>query len=254
MIMQVVVNDGIRIHYEVKGAGPPLVLHHGMSENIARWRLSGFVEALRKQYQLILIDARGHGASDKPHDPAAYSLESRAMDVITVLDELGIYQTHYFGHSLGGWVGFGLAKYAPMRLSSLVIGGAQPYGQSLEPLRQLLAQGIDAWIATIEQMSGCYSPEERANVQQNDLRALQASVAQDRPDISEMLPAMTLPCLLFAGDEDPLHLLVKQCASEIAGARFIALAGANHFDVARHPNLMLPHLSQFLAESTATTA
>lgn len=242
------INHEIRIHYEVEGSGPPLVLHHGMSETLNRWHLSGCVKALRPHYQLILFNARGHGASDKPPDPAAYSLAERANDVVAVLDDLGIEKTHYFGHSLGGWIGFGLAMYAPERVASLVIGGAQPYGQSFEKFRQVLNRGLGAWVSVIEQMSGPFPPDERAEVFANDLPALQASITHDRPDISTILSALTMPCLLFAGEADPLHPLVERCARELVNGCFVSLPARNHFEVARQPSLMLPYLFSFLGE------
>ncbi len=64
-------NEGVRIFYEVVGDGPPLVLQHGMMMSLRRWSMAGYVDALKSKYRLILIDARGHGQSDKPHDPAA---------------------------------------------------------------------------------------------------------------------------------------------------------------------------------------
>jgi pimeloyl-ACP methyl ester carboxylesterase len=83
-------NDGVRIHYEREGNGPPLVLQHGFTGSLEGWRDSGYVDALKSAYELILIDARGHGRSDKPHDPAAYTLDKRAADVLAVLDDAGI--------------------------------------------------------------------------------------------------------------------------------------------------------------------
>ena len=65
-------NEGVRIYYEVEGQGPPLVLMHGITDSLEVFRLVGYVEALKSDYRLILIDARGHGASDKPHDSDAY--------------------------------------------------------------------------------------------------------------------------------------------------------------------------------------
>src|SRR5437763_14786365 len=67
-------NGNIRIHYQVEGEGPALVLQHGFTESVTDWYEAGYVEALRRDYRLILIDARGHGASDKPRDPDAYVL------------------------------------------------------------------------------------------------------------------------------------------------------------------------------------
>ena len=115
-------NDGIRIHYQVEGEGPPLVLQHGFSESVVDWYEAGYVNALRSDYRLILIDARGHGASDKPHDPDAYALHRRVADVVAVLDALKIAKALFWGYSMGGWIGFGTAKYSQERFRALVIG------------------------------------------------------------------------------------------------------------------------------------
>ncbi len=78
--MSLVKNQDIRIFYEVVGQGQPLVLLHGFAGNSKDWKRNGYVEKLSDDYQLILIDERGHGLSDKPHDPAAYEIEKRASD------------------------------------------------------------------------------------------------------------------------------------------------------------------------------
>jgi pimeloyl-ACP methyl ester carboxylesterase len=63
-------NNGVRIHYQVEGNGPPLVLQHGYSDSLESWYDFGYVEQLKSERQVILIDARGHGASDQPHNTA----------------------------------------------------------------------------------------------------------------------------------------------------------------------------------------
>src|SRR5215831_14546262 len=135
-------NDGVRIHYQVEGEGPPLVLQHGFSESVVDWYEAGYVDALRSDYRLVLIDARGHGASDKPHDPDAYELERRVADVVAVLDGLAIEKAVFWGYSMGGWIGFGAAKYARQRIRALVIGGQHPYARSMEPLRLIIRRGL----------------------------------------------------------------------------------------------------------------
>ena len=75
-------NQGVRIYYEVEGAGPPLVLHHGSFGSSADWTELGYADDLKRDHQLVLLDARGHGKSDKPYDPAAYDLRLRALDVV----------------------------------------------------------------------------------------------------------------------------------------------------------------------------
>ena len=124
-------NDGVRIHYRVEGQGPPLVLQHGFSESVVDWYEAGYVDALRSDYRLILIDARGHGASDKPHDPDAYELERRVTDVVAVLDGLAIKKAVFWGYSMGGWIGFGTATArrpgSPRGGGRLVAGSYVPH-------------------------------------------------------------------------------------------------------------------------------
>jgi pimeloyl-ACP methyl ester carboxylesterase len=93
-------HQGTRIHYQVEGQGPPLVLQHGFTGKLKQWYSFGYVDALRTDYQLILVDARGHGASDKPHDPAAYALPLRVGDVLSVLDTLKVDKAHYWAGGL----------------------------------------------------------------------------------------------------------------------------------------------------------
>jgi pimeloyl-ACP methyl ester carboxylesterase len=247
-------NRGVRIYYEVEGEGSPLVLVHGFSDTLEGWREYGYAEELEKEHRLVLIDARGHGASDKPHDPeAAAGLEQRPADVVAVLDDLGIERAHYFGYSLGGWIGLGLAKYAPERIHSLIIGGVQPYGQSMELYRQGLTRGIEGWVALVEKMlDSPLTLKTKERLLSNDFEALSASVADDRPDISGILPTLTMPCLLYAGEADPLYPLVERCASEVPNGRFFSLPGLNHIQGAVRSDVVLPHVAEFLAKTEAT--
>ena len=126
-------NKGISIHYRVEGSGPPLVLGHGFSDSSDVWYERGYVAALKPNYRLVLIDARGHGQSDKPHDPPSYTLEKCASDIVAVLDDLGMKTATYWGYSLGGRMGFALARQAPDRVACFVIGGATANGAAAYP-------------------------------------------------------------------------------------------------------------------------
>jgi pimeloyl-ACP methyl ester carboxylesterase len=78
--MPEVSNDGVRISYDVAGEGRPLVLLHGWSCDRSWWTEPGYVDDLERDHLLLLVDLRGHGASDKPHEPAASArTRSRAM-------------------------------------------------------------------------------------------------------------------------------------------------------------------------------
>jgi len=248
--MPYVTNQGVRIHYQVEGEGPPLVLQHGFAVSLEDWYDTGYVHALQHDYQLILIDARGHGASDKPHDPEAYALQWRAGDIVAVLDQLHIAKAHFFGYSMGGWIGFGLAQYAPERFHALIIGGSHPYARSMNyqrlALRKGIEQGREAFAADLEALYGPVTPQRKARALANDLEALLA-MAQDRPNLETVLPLMTMPCLLFAGEADPGYPAVKECSKQMPNVTFFSLPGLGHVEAMEHSELVLPHITKFLA-------
>jgi len=242
-------NGGVRIHYEVEGKGPPLLLQPGFTESVVDWYEAGYVEALKPDYRLILIDARGHGDSDKPHDPDAYVLNRRVADIVAVLDALGIEKALYWGYSMGGWIGFGLAKYAKERVRALVIGGQHPYARSMGALREMvqrgIAQGGGAFVAGMEEMFGPESAERKERLLSADLKAYLA-LAQDRPGLDDILATMLIPCFLYAGEVDPIYPEVKACSQLIPRVTFFSLPGLNHCDAYTRSELVLPRVTGFL--------
>src|SRR5512133_1812244 len=100
--MPSVSSGGVNIHYELEGEGSPIVLVHQLMQNLQAWRRSGYTEQLAQDHLLVLMDPRGHGQSDKPHDKEAYAPVLLARDVLAVVDHLGFARVHYLGYSLGG--------------------------------------------------------------------------------------------------------------------------------------------------------
>ena len=87
-------SNGVRIRYVEQGTGPPVVLMHGYTGTLDRHFLAnGLFANLATHHRVIAIDLRGHGKSDKPHDPAAYG-EVMAEDVVRLLDHLKIPRAH----------------------------------------------------------------------------------------------------------------------------------------------------------------
>ena len=240
-------NHGVRIHYKVEGAGPPLILQHGTTLSSESWYQRGYVEPLKPHYQLILVDARGHGASDKPHDRAAYALPLHVGDIVAVLDDLGIEKAHYFGYSMGGRIGFGMAKYAAHRVQSLTICAAHPYAESAGAFRDVDGTDPEAFLAAMEKSVGqSIPPDMQAKiVADNDLQALAAS-RQDRPSLEAILPTMTMPCFLFVGEEDPRYPKVQECVKHMPNATFRSFPGLNHGQSNMRSDLVVPHLMTFL--------
>jgi pimeloyl-ACP methyl ester carboxylesterase len=239
-------NQGLHIHYEVEGEGPPLVLQHGSASSIEAWYQNGCVGSLKAHYQIILIDARGHGRSDKPRDVASYALPLRVSDVVAVLDDLGIQRTHYWGYSMGGWIGFGMAKHAASRVQSLILGGAHPYAESAEVFHDVDGTDPDAFISAMEKYVGVrVTPEVRAWILGNDLQALAAAM-HDRDSFEEIVPTMTMPCFLYAGELDPRIQKIEMCAEDMPNAEFVSIYDLNHAQAYMRSGLVIPDVEKFL--------
>src|SRR3954453_5722440 len=95
---------GVRIRYIEEGQGEPVVLVHGYTSDAeAQWARTGVIQALAAQYRVIAMDLRGHGGSGKPHDPAQYGPEM-SLDIVRLLDHLGIRRAHIVGYSMGAHI------------------------------------------------------------------------------------------------------------------------------------------------------
>jgi pimeloyl-ACP methyl ester carboxylesterase len=257
-------NRGVKIHYEVEGDGAPLVLLHGLSETHEIWRISSYVESLKKEYRLILVDARGHGDSDKPHDPEAYTMKLMVRDVVTVLDDLKVSKAHFLGYSMGGWIGFGIAKYSPQRFHSLILGGMHPYARANQSWTEFLAvyqstfssDSVDTGkkLSLVEEWlgpTGTKMPEWRAYAQRvlaaNDWEAFIALVSRDwGRGFDDVLPTMTMPVLLFVGETDSFYPGVRECAKSIPNATFISFPSLGHAELEVRKDLVLPYIIDFL--------
>lgn len=238
--------EGINITYQVTGQGPDLVLHHGFSRFGNRWRMKGYVDQLVPHFRLILIDARGHGASDKPHEPAAYGMEHRLADVQAVMDAEGIDSAHHWGYSMGGQVCFRLAATHPERIGKLVIGGMHPYARAPEPLTRrieaLRAQGVAGFTGLFEGEFGRSSDAERDELRENDPLALAAATQtiRDTPATrNDDLRGIDLPTLIYCGSEDVQFLDGARRAANVIGATFVEIPGSDHM-TAQNPDLVAP--------------
>ncbi len=252
--MPFVQNAGVQINYEAIGDGPPLVLHHGFTRSLQDWHDFGYVTALADDFRLILMDARGHGASDKPHDPAAYALELRVGDVTAILDELGLAQVNYLGYSMGGRVGFALAHFAPERLSSLVIGAATPLDTGFSPFHGIDGGDGEAFIAALEAViEEKLPPEVRAVMLQNDTRALTAVMQAPMSDLSAVLDHIAVPALFYVGEEDARLKPLRDCAQH-AGAQFVSLPGLNHGQGFMQSEPVLAGIRGFLRSTAVLSA
>jgi hypothetical protein len=144
-------------------------------------------------------------------------------DIVAVLDDLGIATAHYFGYSMGGWIGFGAARYASKRFRSLIIGGADPYASSADGWRQFIRiaveQGPETFVAMWEEEYGALPPALRERMPSYDYEILLV-VAQDH----------------------------ETCAKQIPNATFFTLPGLDHGGAIIRSDEVVPHVKRFLAE------
>jgi pimeloyl-ACP methyl ester carboxylesterase len=256
-------NNGIRIHYEVEGQGPPLLLHTGFMGSIQRWYYTGYAEALRDDYRLIILDPRGQGDSDKPHDVESYALKNFVADAVAVLDDAGVPTAHFFGYSLGATVGFGAGVLTPDRFASLILGGGDPYLEVPQTLAfptvqedvEMLRKGMTAYIEALEERFGPLPAVMREQWLNNDGQALAASLQaiQTFPGIAERISTVTLPALIFCGTEDTdVYEPARRASEAMSNVRFVSFEGLDHLQVFSSSDLVLPHVRAFLTEVAAS--
>ncbi|HVP85219.1 MAG TPA: alpha/beta hydrolase [Rhizomicrobium sp.] len=117
--------DGVRLAYDVVGQGPPVLLIHGFaSSRTQNWKDAGWYQTLSGAgYQVVAMDCRGHGESDKPHEMEFYGHDKMAEDARTVMTATGIAPTFLMGYSMGGFISLHLLLEHPDELRKLAIGG-----------------------------------------------------------------------------------------------------------------------------------
>ncbi|MHA2315843.1 MAG: alpha/beta fold hydrolase [Candidatus Hermodarchaeia archaeon] len=253
--MPFVDNDGVNIYYEVEGEGDPLVLQHGLTLNLEDFRRCGYTDRLRKRNLLILIDARGHGRSDKPHESDAYRLRNFVNDIVAVLDDLGVERSHFLGYSVGGSIGLGIGVYSPERFRSLIIGGwgmletdSEDEVERRKMYLEAFRERMEAWVSILERGDRVLPPGMRDDILRNDPEALIAYLSvREHVGFKDLLPLVDLPCLFYVGEQDFHYQRSKQTAEIIPGASFVSLPGIGHLDGFFSSEVILPHVLRFLA-------
>jgi pimeloyl-ACP methyl ester carboxylesterase len=142
-------SQGVKIGYEIKGEGEPLVLVHGLAYDRVGW--GRLPELLARHFSVLLVDNRGVGESDAPEGP--YAVPQMAADVAAVLDDVGIERTNLFGVSLGGYIAQEFALAYPQRIQKLVLVSTAPGGPKSHPMP---AAGLEAFgkYPTMEREAG----------------------------------------------------------------------------------------------------
>lgn len=231
----------ITLHYEVYGAGEPVLLLHGLGSSAEDWQLQ--VPAFAERFRVITVDLRGHGTSDNP--PGGCTMALMAADVIGLLDALAVPAAHIVGLSMGGMIAFQLAVDQPERVRSLVIVNSGPSliprnfrERMLVRQRLLLAQSFGPAVTGRFLAPRLFPKPEQAPLREqfvtrwrrNDraayLAAMRACVGWS---VADRVSAIRCPVLVISGDRDYLPPDAKRAYTEmIPGARLVVIADSGH--------------------------
>lgn len=201
--------DGLRMYYELAGAGPPLVLIGGLGLDLSE--CTALIDALAVRYRVLAFDNRGAGRTDKPDEP--YSVTQMAADTAGLMRALGIERAHIVGMSLGGRIALELAFEHPARVRSLILVSTSARVQRGWTI------GLLGLVSLV--FRGRY-PQPRYAFR----RQRAASLGFDRTaDLSEL----RVPTLVVHGRRDHIvpYRLAEDMAAGIPGAR-LALVDAGH--------------------------
>jgi pimeloyl-ACP methyl ester carboxylesterase len=144
-------SDGIRIVYNIAGEGSAIILLHGGGGDQTRqsWHQIGYVGRLKSEFRVISIDIRGHGESDKPTDPAYYTINKMCQDIISVADACDVEQFALWGFSYGGNIGRYLASQSD-RVTKLIVMGI-PFGLAASgDFRQFIKEFRAHWAPIVQ--------------------------------------------------------------------------------------------------------
>jgi pimeloyl-ACP methyl ester carboxylesterase len=249
--------DGVKIHYEVHGSGPALLLSHGYSATSAMW--AGQVAPLSARHKLILWDMRGHGASDSPDDPALYSEGATVGDMAAILDAVGAEQAIVGGLSLGGYMSLAFHRVHPSRVRALLIIDTGPGFKKDEARaewnRTALARaerferdGLAALSeGSAERRLGTHQGFNGPGGAKGLALAARGMLTQRDDSVIRSLPDIRVPSLIVVGSEDKPFLAASDyMAAKIPGAQKAVIPGAGHAANIDQPEAFNAALLRFL--------
>jgi pimeloyl-ACP methyl ester carboxylesterase len=270
MTMRITTDDGVELAVEVAGDGPGLLLVHGFGG--AKEDFTDHVPTLARDHTVVIFDHRGHGASDKPDDPAMYSLERLAADTLQVADAISLDSFRLLGHSMGGMVSRKIPLVAPERVDALImmdtsagpIPGFDPAlmdaaaevaeTRGKEALKELLdmAEVLEtpAYKRTLEERPGYreFGEKKWADLSAVMWGALAIALGHQSDDLPELASSLTCPLMVLVGEQDtPFVKAAQKMVEAIPSARHVVIPDAGHSPQFENPSAWIDAMTSFLA-------
>ena len=266
--------DGVRVHYQEKGIGTPLVLLHGFTSSTYSWK--DVFEPLSKNFRVIAIDLKGFGFSGKPDGD--YTRRAQAMLVAHLLDYLKIEKAWLCGNSMGGEISLDFALQNPQRVAGLILidsagvevngGGSLAPGYLLVPVvgrvltalaltsDKLVREGLEKSFyddakVTNERVAYYYRPLQTRGGQ---LAALRARTQSELFPIEQELSKINAPALIIWGAEDELIPLEagRKMNLLIKDSKLVIIEKCGHVPQEEMPERVLDEMTKFMGEPSQT--
>lgn len=243
--------DGVAIHFEVHGEGPAILLSHGYSATCRMW--DGQIAAFKDKYKVIVWDMRGHGESDDPADPAAYSEALTVADMAAILDAAGEASAVIGGLSLGGYMTLAFHLRHPGRCRALMLFDTGPGFKKHEAREawnkrardrgdDLDARGLAA-LGTSDEVR--ISRHRSASGLAGAARGM---LTQENDGAIQSLPTIAVPTLVLVGANDTNFLAATDyMAAKIPGAKNSVIPDAGHAANLHQPAAFNRAMGDFLA-------
>ena len=247
--------NGVKIHYEVHGKGPTLLLSHGYSSTSRMW--DGQVTALKDRYQVVVWDFRGHGQSDYPKDGALYSEELTVDDMQALLDTVGARKAIVAGLSLGGYMSLAFNASHPDRVRALMLFDTGP-GFKKDKARAKWNESAQARAARFdaEGLRALNQSDEVKLTRHRDATGLAGAargmLAQKNDRVIQSLDSIKVPTLVLVGANDTNFLAATDyMAAKIKGSTKAVIPDAGHAANLHQPARFNQAVEAFLAKLPA---
>jgi pimeloyl-ACP methyl ester carboxylesterase len=244
--------DGVKLRYEVDGSGPPVVLLHGLAASTEiNWRRPGVIDTLASATrQVIGLDARGHGQSQKCYAPGDYEKEAMSRDVSALFDHVGLASADVVGYAMGASTALRFALQDG-RATSMVLGGI---GVSPSETSSVFR----AWERRIRIALEAKDSEEIADPYARWFRRFADKTGADRRALAAMMRAqgpipitrkelssIEVPALVISGDRD---VSPGDYAAALPHGRACVVSG-DHISAVGHPDFV-QEIVKFLEKVT----